>query len=247
MTMAAGEQLAPEWRRWVVENLLRGTSEEELCAELERAGVDAAVAREAVKAEAADPYLEGALKALIMRRKLEGLLDLYGDLYRQAEGHARVDRHDTLPPADFFERYYFQNRPVVVRHGARDATQPPAYARADGARVEREAAGVEARPAPARHNVLVCQVHGRRTAWLIPAFELHRMSGPEAVEVPRLEVALGPGEALLVPVGWWYGFRVEEDSTAVLFESFAAPEPNVHWAPERVEPEPVPPPRAPPL
>jgi hypothetical protein len=73
------------------------------------------------------------------------------------------------------------------------------------------------------------------------------MSGPEAGEVPRLEVALGPGEALLVPVGWWYGFRVEEDSTAVLFESFAAPEPNVHWAPERVEPEPVPPPRAPPL
>jgi hypothetical protein len=234
--MAPGQELAPEWRRWVVENLLRGTEEAELCAELERAGVEAALARAAVRAEATDPYLQGAVKALCLRRKLEGLLDLYGDLYRQAEGHQRVDRHEALPAADFFERYYFQNRPVVVRQ------EPPEYVRVDGAREEREAAGVEVAPAPARHNVLLRQVHGRRTAWLVPAFELHRMSGPEAARVPRLEVALGPGDALLVPVGWWYGYRVEEDSATVRFESFTAPEPNVRWEPERTEPVLTPPP-----
>lgn len=234
--MAPGQELAPEWRRWVVENLLRGTEEAQLCAELERAGVDAALARAAVSAEAADPYLQGAVKALGLRRKLEGLLDLYGDLYRQAEGHTQVDRHEALPAADFFERYYFQNRPVVVRQ------EPGEYVRADGAREEREAAGVEVPVTPARLNVLLYQARGRRTAWLVPAFELHRMSGPEAGSVPRLEVALGPGEALLVPVGWWFGYRVEEDSTTVRFEAFAASEPNVRWEPERTGPVPQPPP-----
>lgn len=274
MMKVPGEQLAPEWRRWVVENLLRNTEEADLVAELERAGVDGALAREAVKAEAADPYLQGARKALAMRRKLEGLLDVYGDLYRQAEGHARVDRHDALAAGDFFERYYFQNRPVVVRHpvvdaarwpreqlaallgeaGARDAVAPPAlrevlrppeYVRAEGARAWCEPPGAEVPAAPVRRNLLVCQVHGRRRARLVPAFELHRMSGPEAAGVPRLEVELGPGDALLVPVGWWYEDRVEEASTTLCFESFAAPEPNVPWEPERVVPEPTPPPRSP--
>ncbi|MFP2929765.1 hypothetical protein ACLESO_32145 [Pyxidicoccus sp. 3LG] len=109
------EELAPEWRRWVVENLLRGTSDADLVEVLVGAGVDAEVARAAVRAEAEDPCLRGSLKALGLHRKLEGLLDLYGDLYRQAEGHARVDRHESLSREEFCDRYYFQNRPVMVR------------------------------------------------------------------------------------------------------------------------------------
>ncbi|MCY1014646.1 hypothetical protein [Pyxidicoccus sp. MSG2] len=110
-----GAQLAPEWRRWVVENLLRGADAPDLVAVLEGAGVDAALAREAVEAELKDPCFEGTRKALALDRKLEGLLDMYGELYRQAEGHERVDRHESLSGEEFFDRYYFQNRPVVIR------------------------------------------------------------------------------------------------------------------------------------
>ncbi len=110
-----GARLAPEWRSWVVENLLQGAESADLVAVLEGAGVDAALAREAVKAELEDPCFQGTRKALMLHRKLEGLLDLYGDLHRQAEGHARVDRHESLSREDFFDRYYFQNRPVVIR------------------------------------------------------------------------------------------------------------------------------------
>lgn len=266
------DRLAPEWRRWVVENLLRGAEEVDLVGVLERAGVDAALARAAVRAEAEDPCFQGVGKAVAMQRKLEGLLDLYGDLYRQAEGHGRVDRHERLSREDFFERYYFQNRPVVLRGAVvedvarqvperlsalplgvqevpgplRDALRPFVGSVAEGARpvLTREAEGVEAPEAPVRENVLVCQVQGRRRLRLVPAFELCRMAGEpaRAEAVPRLEVELAAGELVLLPVGWWCGHRVLEASTTVSFTAFAASAPNVTWASEPTPLEPTPPP-----
>lgn len=271
-----GAQLAPEWRRWVVENLLQGTDAPELVAVLEGAGVDAALAREAVRAEMEDPCFEGTRKALALNRKLEGLMDLYGDLYRQSEGHERVDRHASLSGDAFFDRYYFQNRPVVMRGSVVDAASleawrperltgrggplaehpgllaslrpPAAYVVADESAgrpvLSVEAEGVLTEARPARENVLLCQVHGRRRLQLVPAFELRRMTGEPAEKeaVSRLEVELGPGELALLPVGWWYAWRVLEASTSVSFSAFAAPAPNATWAREPAPPEPTPPP-----
>jgi len=275
----AGASLAPEWRRWVVENLLRGAELEDLVSILVRAGVESDVAAGAVRAELEDPCFQGAARAVAMHRKLEGLLDLYGDLYRQAPGHDRVDLHDVLSPGDFFERYYFQNRPVVTRATVRPL-DVPTWERlvADvegGAAAGREAPvapapwrqlvvlpeglvdtrvaprlwwePVETRGAlaPARRNVLLCQVHGRRAVRLVPAFALHRVQGASAApqDVPVLEVELGPGSLVLLPVGWWCSWHAPEGGAALAFEAFLAPEPNVDWAPGRKPREPTPPPR----
>ncbi|MBZ4416548.1 cupin-like domain-containing protein [Myxococcus sp. RHSTA-1-4] len=263
---SGGAQLAPEWRRWLVENLVRGAEESDLAAVLEGAGVDAALARAAVRAEAEDPCLLGTRKAVALHRKLEGLLDLYGDLHRQAEGHARVDRHESLSREDFFDRYYFRNRPVVLRGAVveepgRFSTMPPGvhdvpgplrgllrpptdYVVVDGNPVLMlEAAGHESPDLPARENMLLCQVRGRWLLRLAPAFELRRMAGEpaEAEAVPRLEVELGPGEMVLLPVGWWYGYRVLEASASLGFTSFAASAPNVTWEEAPAPPEPTPP------
>ena len=280
-----GARLTPEWRRWVVENLLRGAEAQDLVAVLEGAGVDAHLASETVRAEQQDPCLEGALRALTLNRKLEGLLDLYGDLYRQAEGHARVERHESLSREAFFDGYYFQNRPVVLkgtvvdttaawlperlsallaRHGGHEGTpssrsvllgnhvelleslRPPGgFVVAEGrALLTLEAEGFESPELPVRQNVLLCQVHGRRRLRLVPAFELRRMAGEpsEAEAVLRLEVELGPGELVLLPVGWWCGYEVLEASTSVSFRSFAACAPNVSWEQEPAPPQPTPPP-----
>lgn len=241
-----GTSLAPEWRRWVVENLVRGAEEADLIAILEGAGVDAAVARAAVRAEAEDPCFVGTRKALALHRKLEGLLDLYGDLHRQAEGHTRVDRHESLPREEFFERYYFQNRPVVLR-GVGGAPRPPTdfMVAEESPAATQVVAGFQSPDRPIRENVLLCQVHGRLRVQLAPPFELRRMTGArgEAEAVPRLEVELGRGELLLLPVGWWYRHEAREANTWVYFWPFAASAPNVTWEQEPAPPEPSPPPR----
>ncbi|QSQ27189.1 hypothetical protein JY651_20735 [Pyxidicoccus parkwayensis] len=238
MTDGSDGALAPEWRRWVVENLLGGAEEAELVSVLEGAGVDAAVAREAVRSEMQDPCFEGTRKALALNRKLEGLLNLYGDLYRQADGHERVDRRESLSREEFFDRYYFQNRPVVMRGTEVDAESLGAWRPMPSA----EAEGFETEARPVRENMLLCQVHGRRRLQLIPAFELRRMTGEpeEQAAATRLEIELGPGELALVPVGWWLAYRVLEASTSVVL--FAASEPKATWEQEPSPPEPTPPP-----
>lgn len=287
-----GAQLTPEWRRWVVDNLLRGADAPDLVAVLEGAGVDAGLARKAVQAELEDPCFEGTRKALGLHRKLEGLLDLYGDLYRQAEGHARVERRESLSRDEFFDRFYFQNRPVVLRgsvvaeaagwvperltplldslgmrdsagRGARavsleshpalrpllESLRPPAdfvlaEAREGGPVLSLEGEGFQSEDQPVRENVLLCQVQGRRRLQLVPAFELRRMTGEpgERAAATRLQVELGPGELALLPVGWWYGYRVLEASVSVAFASFAASAPNATWEQDPAPPEPTPPP-----
>ncbi|RYZ42915.1 MAG: hypothetical protein EOO71_05760 [Myxococcaceae bacterium] len=271
-----GSPLAPEWRQWLVENLLRGTSARELVAALEKAGVSAEQARRAVEAEQQEPFVAGALRAVGMQRKLEGLLDVYAELFQQTDAPPRVDRHDALTSVAFFERYYFQNLPVVLRDGwpaslssqewsparvagrlgerearhaccvplfedarmaslARELTVPRGLAsqdmRACEPRLWWEPAGTEVPLRASRRNVLLAQVHGVRRLQLVPAFELRRVAtSAEGARAPlRLDVALSPGELLLLPVGWWYGFTAPEGGVAVSFEAFALPEPNVTW------------------
>ncbi|WP_147469380.1 hypothetical protein [Corallococcus sp. AB045] len=278
--------LTPEWRRWLVENLVRGASPKELVASLEKAGVAAEQARRAVEVEQQEPFVAGALRAVGMQRKLEGLLDVYAELFQQTEGPPRVDRHDALTPAAFFEHYYFDNLPVVLRAEWSAPLEPEAWSPAKVAALlgEREArhaccvplfedsrlevlargltplrgftaedaraceprlwwepAGAEVPLRAARRNVLLAQVHGERRLQLVPAFELRRVTGSGDAPL-RLDVTLSPGEWLLLPVGWWYGFSAPDGGVAISFEAFALPEPNVTWdADAEPQPSPLPP------
>ncbi|QSQ16075.1 hypothetical protein [Myxococcus landrumensis] len=262
--------LAPEWKRWVVENLLRGSEAEDLVPVLARAGVDASLARSAIHAEMEDPCFQGAARAVAMQRKLEGLLDLYGDLHRQSQSHTHITRHDVLASRDFFEHYYFQNLPVVSRATVvEDSTLQTALERLGSAprgewdtrlpltppegivawpspvELWSDAPGTEVSLTPSRRNTLVGQVRGRRVFVLVPAYALHHVR--DAASIPegvlRWEVELSPGELLLLPVGWWFAFRSPEGGAAVTFDAFAAPEPNVTWTPRPESREPTPPPR----
>ncbi|RKH45457.1 hypothetical protein [Corallococcus sicarius] len=273
---AEGSPLTPEWRRWLVENLLRGTAPRELVSALEKAGVAAQTARQAVAAEQREPFVVGALGAVGMQRKLEGLLDVYAELFQQTDTPPRVDLHEALAPSAFFERYYFQNLPVVLRDAWASTLEPATWApeavaallgerearhaccvplfedarleplarglptprglaaedaRACEPRLWWEPAGAEVPLRAARRNVLLAQVRGARNLQLVPAFELTRVaSAVDDKAAPlRLEVTLSPGELLLVPVGWWYGFHAPEGGLAVSFEAFALPVPNVTW------------------
>ncbi|MBJ6763753.1 hypothetical protein JGU66_23525 [Myxococcaceae bacterium JPH2] len=269
----ARRALAPEWRQWLVENLLRGTAPEDLVTELVGAGVSGEVAREAVVAEQAEPHLQGALRAVQRQRKLEGLLDVYADLHRQGASATQVARRASLSPEEFFARYYFQNLPVVLgpevwaggpgapawsaEHVAellgsdsvclplfedarlaslRDTLCLPRGYVADSARASEPRlwwtpGGSDVSLRVAHQNLLLGQVRGRLDVSLVPAFELIRVRGedPEGRAPLRLDVALSPGELLLIPVGWRYGLHAPEASVGISFEAFATTVPNVHW------------------
>lgn len=288
---AGASPLTPEWRRWLVENLVRGVPPKELVASLEKSGVAAEQAQRAVEVEQQEPFVAGALRAVGMQRKLEGLLDVYAELFQQTEGPPRVDRHEALTPEVFFDRYYFDNLPVVLRAewsaslapevwrpgniaallGEREARHVgcvPLFedsrlepltrglttlrgftaedARACEPRLWWDPPGAEVPLRAARRNVLLAQVHGERRLQLVPAFELRRMAlaSSEPRDAPvRLDVTLSPGDVVLLPVGWWYGFSAPEGGVAVSFEAFSLPEPNVTWDTD-TEPQPSPlPPR----
>src|SRR5262245_9782295 len=109
-------QLAREWRRWLIENLLLGAAGRTLERALVKAGLTAAGARAEIDAVAGDPALRGAYRAVAMQRKLEGLMDAYGDLYRQQPAPAEVERRGALSARELIDRYLLRSRPVVARN-----------------------------------------------------------------------------------------------------------------------------------
>lgn len=96
-------------------------------------------------------------------------------------------------------------------------------------------------------NVLFCQVRGRKRFWLVPSWEtpwLYNDRGLySAVDIlaPDLErfpdfaratvhtCEVGPGDALLIPVGWWHAVRALDVSLSVTFVCFDRASPNAEW------------------
>ena len=87
-------------------------------------------------------------------------------------------------------------------------------------------------------NVILAQVRGRKRVSLIPSWQLHRVynnrevfsavdfDNPKLDAFPRfkaikpLTVTLHPGQALLIPVGWWHHVRSLSLSISVTFTHF---------------------------
>ena len=96
-------------------------------------------------------------------------------------------------------------------------------------------------------NVLFCQVLGRKRFWLVPSWEtpwLYNDRGlysavdiraPDVTRFPDFARAtvhtceVGPGDALLIPVGWWHAVRALDVSLSVTFVSFDRAARNTEW------------------
>ncbi|QRK09342.1 cupin-like domain-containing protein [Archangium violaceum] len=117
MTLSGSDPsaLAPEWRSWLAENLARGVEPEALARLLERAGVPLALVRLELQRAMRHPALRAARSLSTRHARLEALLESYRRLYRQSGAHRHLERRRALSPEEFFERYYFRNRPVVLQ------------------------------------------------------------------------------------------------------------------------------------
>jgi hypothetical protein len=334
MTDERQTSFAPPVREWLAENLARGASRQALLASLLQAGVEQDAACTELERAMAHPAVRLASRHLSRQARLRSLLDAYSALHQQSGQGRGVERRAGLAPAEFFERYYFQNRPVVIeglladwpalahwspaffadRFGdaqvevmaGRDAeAQPDLYvsrlrtalpmreyvARIQAVRetndiymvarnslLKREAfrplledlraprgfirpdihvpdsvhlwfgpAGTWAALHHDHLNVLFCQVYGRKRFRLIPSCELARAYNqqglysavdprtpdlerfPEFQRATVLDFVVGPGDALLIPVGWWHAVQALDVSISVTFVSFDLPQRNTYW------------------
>ncbi|WP_238010693.1 cupin-like domain-containing protein [Dactylosporangium sp. AC04546] len=106
--------VAAEWQEWIARNLALGVPPDSLLDVLREAGVDAATARAEIDAALAHPYFRACRSLAESSGWVEALLETYGDL-RTADGGRTLQRRHSVAPDEFFERYYFGHRPVVLQ------------------------------------------------------------------------------------------------------------------------------------
>ncbi|WP_257463526.1 cupin-like domain-containing protein [Archangium lipolyticum] len=108
-------RLAPEWQQWLAENLAQGAAPDEVATALLSAGVSEEVARAEVAAADQHPFVRAARGIARRYARMESLMDVYSELHRQAGHHRTVEKRAGLSPEEFFTRYYFGHRPVVLQ------------------------------------------------------------------------------------------------------------------------------------
>jgi hypothetical protein len=103
-----------DWRRWIAENLLLGATPPAVHAALLQQGFNPAEATLEINTALASPYLQGGTRMRNRLRKRDWTLSVYGQLSRMRESGGAVERCERLSRDEFFEHYYFQNRPVII-------------------------------------------------------------------------------------------------------------------------------------
>jgi hypothetical protein len=342
--MPPDESSSHPLRAWLAENLTRGVPPRRLVTLLREAGLSPEQAHTEVASVEAHPAVRHARAQAPRHRELEALLAARAALYQQEHPEGpRVERRRSLPPEEFFERYYLRNRPVIIeglmadwpalsrwtpewlaeRFGdepvevmaGRESDADPdfnaerlrqslplrelvarmreggetndVYLVARNSLLLREAFRplLEDVRAPAGYiqpdisvphtvhlwfgpagtlsnlhhdhlSVLFCQVLGRKRFWLAPSWEtpwLYNDRGLySAVDIRAPDVArfpdfaracvhtceVGPGDALLIPVGWWHAVHALDVSLSVTFVSFDRATRNTEWRDYWLGPQP---------
>jgi ribosomal protein L16 Arg81 hydroxylase len=107
-----------DWRRWIAENLSLDAEPQGLYQVMVARGVDQADAAREIQAALASPYLRGALQAgarLKNRlKKHDWILDIQRALNRQTPNSEVVERRHRLTRGEFYQRYYLNNKPVII-------------------------------------------------------------------------------------------------------------------------------------
>ncbi len=106
--------LAPEWRRWVAENLARGARPEVVRDALVSQGVPAAEADARIADTLASPALAVAAAATRRAARYGQVLRLLAEQHATRARPREVERVEGLPGDAFFERYYATSTPVVL-------------------------------------------------------------------------------------------------------------------------------------
>jgi hypothetical protein len=109
------EALPRHIRQWVAQSLTDGYSKDAVCQKLAEIGYAEQLIKPEIEAITSSPAFVVALTAAIRRDKLASLLDALAHQFRRSSFAQRVPITEHPDPDEFFEDYYFGNRPVIVR------------------------------------------------------------------------------------------------------------------------------------
>ena len=112
---ALHSSLPDEWKKWIALNKMCGFDDQSLVQVLVRAGIAPRNAAEEISATDNHPYFQAGQSMAQKLRKAESLLDVYANLaeLRPSARNTTVERRSKISRAEFLDRYYAANRPVI--------------------------------------------------------------------------------------------------------------------------------------
>ncbi|GAA1626653.1 cupin-like domain-containing protein [Catellatospora bangladeshensis] len=113
MTAVATVRLDDGWRGWLAENLALGAPVEQVRSAALAQSIDPAELDRELARLTEHPYFQVCRRLALRYDWLESILDVYRAL-RDGDGGRDLDRRRDVDPAEFFSRYYFGHRPVVL-------------------------------------------------------------------------------------------------------------------------------------
>lgn len=102
------------WQEWLAENLLAGVSAERVAEVMVGHGFAVDFVLQQIQRLARNAVFRAGRRLVVKRTKLSTLFEALAEQTRQ-QGRLRIEAINTPTPREFFERYYFANRPVVLR------------------------------------------------------------------------------------------------------------------------------------
>lgn len=112
------KQTPPEeldWKKWLVVALARGVTVKDVHDMIIQCGISSKTVIAEIEEAQAHPYFKAAVYLGQKLEKSVGMHEVYSDLFRQSPSSQGIPEVSRITPRDFFENYYYVNRPVLLR------------------------------------------------------------------------------------------------------------------------------------
>lgn len=103
------------WDEWLAGNLMRGIDQKKITAVMVRNGFDEPFVLQKINEITASPVFKAGQKVYRSKRKILTLLETLSAQYRQSSYADNFQKLNRVSAREFYGRYYFVNRPVVIK------------------------------------------------------------------------------------------------------------------------------------
>jgi len=103
-----------EWRRWIAENVVLGSSPDSILNVMVKGGLSPRESASEIDLAVHSPYVKGAERLYNRLHKRDWLLAAYRKLNRLRSSSGKIERRHRLSRGEFLDCYYCANRPVII-------------------------------------------------------------------------------------------------------------------------------------